>query len=174
LEKGGTSVLADGYLVAGVLSPADEEFAFGFGTFLQLADDLQDVGEDSRCGHRTLFSTGEAGLPLDPIALRLEAYLAAVLALARRVSAPGRNALCDAIGSGLALMFRESIGKQPEYFRRSFVRRAKKGFPVRFSYLRKLRRRLQEDLPAGRDRLSDLDPGLVALMTLSSRVFSLD
>ena len=71
-------------------------------------------------------------------------------------------------------MFRESIGKQPEYFRRSFVRRAKKGFPVRFSYLRKLRRRLQEDLPAGRDRLSDLDPGLVALMTLSSRVFSLD
>ena len=65
LEKGGTSVLADGYLVAGSLEPADEEFCFGFGTFLQLADDLQDIAEDSRCGHRTLFSGGSDGGPLD-------------------------------------------------------------------------------------------------------------
>ncbi|MCK7479553.1 MAG: class 1 isoprenoid biosynthesis enzyme [Candidatus Moduliflexus flocculans] len=63
LEKGGTSVLADGYLVAGDLSAADEEFCFGFGTFLQLADDLQDIAEDSRCGLRTLFTdaAGRAG-----------------------------------------------------------------------------------------------------------------
>jgi hypothetical protein len=174
LEKGGTSVLADGYLVADVLSPADEEFAFGFGTFLQLADDLQDVGEDSRRGHRTLFSTDGPDRPLDATALRLESYLAAVLARARQASAPGRTALCDAIGSGLTLMFRESVGKQPDHFRRAFVRRAKKGFPARFSFLRKLRRRLQEDLPDGSARLADLDPGLVALMALSSRVFSLD
>ena len=71
-------------------------------------------------------------------------------------------------------MFRESTGKQPEHFRRAFVRRAKRGFPVRFSYLRKLRRRLGDKLPGGRDRLSDLDPGMVALMALSSRAFSLD
>jgi len=58
LEKGGTSVLADGYLVAGALSPVDEEFCFGFGTFLQFADDLQDIAEDSRRGHRTLFTIG--------------------------------------------------------------------------------------------------------------------
>ena len=71
-------------------------------------------------------------------------------------------------------MFRESVGKQPEYFRRVFVRRAKRTFPVRFSYLRKLRRRFNDGLPAGCDRLADLDPGLVALMALSSRAFSLD
>ncbi len=174
LEKGGTSVLADGYLVAGALRPEDEEFCFGFGTFLQLADDLQDIAEDSRCGHRTLFSTGEGEAPLDATALRLESYLAAVLERARRGATPSRSALCDAIGDGLALMFRESVGKQPEYFRRAFVRRAKRAFPLRFSYLRKLRRRLTEKLPAGCDRLADLDPGLVALMALSSRAFSLD
>ncbi|MGZ5478683.1 MAG: hypothetical protein ACXWGZ_03745 [Candidatus Aminicenantales bacterium] len=174
LEKGGTSVLADGYLVAGALRPRDEEFCFGFGTFLQLADDLQDIAEDSQCGHRTLFSSGMAGGPLDATALRLESYLAAVLGKARREATPSRSALCDAIGSGLALMFRESVGKQPEYFRRPFVRRAKHGFPVRFSYLRKLRRRLKDKMPAGRDRLADLDPGLVALMALSSRAFALD
>lgn len=71
-------------------------------------------------------------------------------------------------------MFRESVGKQPAYFRRSFVRRAKRSFPMRFSYLRKLRLRLKDKLPAGSGRLADLDPGLVALMALSSRAFSLD
>ncbi len=174
LEKGGTSVLADGYLVAGALRPEDEAFCFGFGTFLQLADDLQDIAEDSRCGHRTLFSTGETGAPLDATALQLESYLAAVLERARRGATPSRSALCDAIGGGLALMFRESVGKQPGYFRGAFVRRAKRAFPLRFSYLRKLRRRLKDKLPAGCDRLADLDPGLVALMALSSRAFSLD
>ena len=174
LEKGGTSVLADGYLVAGTLRPQDEAFCFGFGTFLQLADDLQDIAEDSRCGHRTLFSPEKAGGPLDATALRLESYLDAVLGRARAEATSSRSALCDAIGSGLGLMFRESVGKQPEYFRRSFVRRAKHAFPVRFSYVRKLRRRLSDRLPQGCDRLADLDPGLVALMALSSRAFALD
>lgn len=174
LEKGGTSVLADGYLVAGALGPADEEFCFGFGTFLQLADDLQDIAEDARSGHRTLFSAGNGPDPLDAGVLRLESYLAAVLEKTRRAATPARSALCDAIGGGLGLMFRESVGKQPGYFSRGFVRRAKRSFPARFSYLRKLRRRLQGALPAGCDRLADLDPGLVALMALSSRAFSLD
>jgi len=174
LEKGGTSVLADGYLVAGTLRPEDEDFCFGFGTFLQLADDLQDIAEDSRRGHRTLFSTNGGGAPLDPTALRLESYLASVLERAGRKAAPSREALCQAIGSGLGLMFRESVGKHRGRFRGSFVRRAKRAFPVRFSYLRKMRRQMQTKVPAGCDRLSDLDPGLVALMALSSRAFALD
>ena len=175
LEKGGTSVLADGYLVAGTLGPRDEQFCFGFGTFLQLADDLQDLAEDSACGHRTLFSEGVAtAAPLDGAALRLESYLAAVLERVRGGASPARAALCDAIAGGLALMFRESVGKQPGYFRRSFVRRARRSFPMRFSYLRKLRRGLADKIPAGSGRLADLDSGLVALMALSSRAFSLD
>ena len=174
LEKGGTSVLADGYLVAGRLKPADEDFCFGFGTFLQLADDLQDIAEDARCGHRTLFSRRTGRAPLDGQAAKLSHYLAGVLERARPGATASRSALCDAIGSGLSLMFLESVGKHPEYFSRSFVRRSKQAFPVRSSYLRKLRRRLGGQLPTGAARLSDLDPGLVALMALSSRAFALD
>ena len=174
LEKGGTSVLADGYLVAGALAPADERFCFGFGTFLQLADDLQDIAEDAGSGRLTLFSAALGRGPLDDLVLRLESYLAAVLELARRGASPARLALCQAIGAGQGLMFRESVGKEPAYFRRRFVRRAKRSFPLRFSYLRKLRRRLAATLPEGRGRLADLDPGLAALMALSSRAFSLD
>jgi hypothetical protein len=174
LEKGGTSVLADGYLVAGALAPADEEFCFGFGTFLQLVDDLQDMAEDRRRGHRTLFSAGADRTSLDATAARLENYLAAVLARARRGASPRREALCDAIEGGLTLMFRESVGKRPDGFSRSFVRQARRGFPVRFSYLEKLRRRLRDKMPPGCGRLADLDAGLVALMAVSSRAFALD
>ncbi len=174
LEKGGTSVLADGYLVAGRLGPADEDFCFGFGTFLQMADDLQDIVEDARRGHRTLFSSRAGRAPLDGQAAKLGRYLAAVLAKAKPGATARRSALCDAIGSGCSLMFLESVGKHPEYFSRRFVRRSRREFPLRFSYLRKLRRRLGEQLPPGRDRLCDFDPGLVALMALSSRAFALD
>jgi hypothetical protein len=52
-EKGGSSVLADLYLVTGGASFLEERFAFGYGVFLQLLDDLQDVGRDLAAGHPT-------------------------------------------------------------------------------------------------------------------------
>lgn len=55
-EKGGTSVLADGYLVAGKLTPEQEQALFGYGVFLQLLDDIQDIKEDTEADTKTLFS----------------------------------------------------------------------------------------------------------------------
>lgn len=55
-DKGGTSVLADGYLVAGNLSPETSRFFYGYGVWLQLADDLQDLEEDLANNTTTLFS----------------------------------------------------------------------------------------------------------------------
>lgn len=55
-DKGGTSVLADGYLVAGRLTPEQQRFLFGFGIWLQLADDLQDLQEDLAGKVSTIFT----------------------------------------------------------------------------------------------------------------------
>jgi len=55
-EKGGTSVLADGYLVAGKLSREQEQALFGYGIYLQLLDDIQDVKEDIDAETKTIFS----------------------------------------------------------------------------------------------------------------------
>lgn len=55
-DKGGTSVLADGYLVAGRLSPEQQRFLFGYGIWLQLADDLQDLQEDLDGRVSTIFT----------------------------------------------------------------------------------------------------------------------
>lgn len=56
LFKGGLSVLIDRCFVDRELSFEDMIFYFGFGFFLQLADDLQDIAEDSGNGHQTLMT----------------------------------------------------------------------------------------------------------------------
>jgi len=55
-DKGGCSVLADGYLVAGELPEEIRQFFFGYGVWLQLADDIQDISEDIQSETRTLFT----------------------------------------------------------------------------------------------------------------------
>jgi hypothetical protein len=56
--KGGTSVLADAFLVKGNLTIKEMHFAFAYGSFLQLLDDLQDAVVDKKDNHQTLFSIG--------------------------------------------------------------------------------------------------------------------
>ena len=56
ITKGGASVLADGYLVAGKLTAERKDFLFGYGAYLQLLDDIQDLNEDHQAGLMTVFS----------------------------------------------------------------------------------------------------------------------
>lgn len=55
-EKGGASVVADGYLVAGKMTAEQEQALFGYGVYLQLLDDIQDVKEDANADTKTMFS----------------------------------------------------------------------------------------------------------------------
>lgn len=56
LYKGGISVLIDRYFVHKELTEADLHFYLGFGFFLQLADDLQDITEDSGKLNQTIMT----------------------------------------------------------------------------------------------------------------------
>lgn len=56
IDKGGTSVLADGYLINGVLSEEEERFMFLFGVWLQFVDDIQDVNDDMKENICTAFT----------------------------------------------------------------------------------------------------------------------
>lgn len=56
LYKGGISVLIDRYFVHKELTEADLHFYLGFGFFLQLADDLQDITEDGEKYNQTIMT----------------------------------------------------------------------------------------------------------------------
>lgn len=174
LDKGGTSVIADGYLVAGHLTPGQEDFCFGFGAFLQMADDLQDITEDLRNGHQTLFSQGAAHGSLDTRVHRLFGFMNVTLDRTLDPDRSADRALRDIISRCCTLMAMESAGKQAGFFSPGLVRAFQEAFPVRFSYLRKLRRTLEKKTLNGREKISDLDPVSTALLTLSSRALALD
>lgn len=54
--KGGTSVLADAYIVKGELTKDEELFSYGYGVLLQISDDLQDLKEDIANNHHTMVN----------------------------------------------------------------------------------------------------------------------
>lgn len=61
--KGGSSVLADAYLIAGYLTKDQIYFAFMYGVILQLADDIQDIDSDLKQNHFTVMNVqGTLGL----------------------------------------------------------------------------------------------------------------
>jgi hypothetical protein len=54
IEKGGSSVLADAYLINGTLTEKEATFFFGYGVLLQICDDLQDGKKDLQEQHMGL------------------------------------------------------------------------------------------------------------------------
>lgn len=73
--KGGSSVLADAFLVKGTLMADEQNFAFSYGAFLQLLDDFQDIREDRKDGYMTLFSRKDPEECLDAEILTLIAFI---------------------------------------------------------------------------------------------------
>eukprot|EP00005_Dracoamoeba_jomungandri_P002786 CAMPEP_0174250864 /NCGR_PEP_ID=MMETSP0439-20130205/888_1 /TAXON_ID=0 /ORGANISM="Stereomyxa ramosa, Strain Chinc5" /LENGTH=693 /DNA_ID=CAMNT_0015331037 /DNA_START=67 /DNA_END=2148 /DNA_ORIENTATION=- len=72
MEKGGTSVLSDGYLVHGDMSEEDALFTFGLGVALQLVDDLQDTSRDIAVNQHTMCTLPFLlKQPCDSVACRL-------------------------------------------------------------------------------------------------------
>ncbi|CAF0822390.1 unnamed protein product [Rotaria sordida] len=74
-EKGGASLIAAGFLIEGRLTRAKIAYLEYLGFGLQLLDDLQDVKEDMKNNHRTIFTqTLAEGRPLDVPTARLIQY----------------------------------------------------------------------------------------------------
>lgn len=73
--KGGFSVLIDRFFVHKEITEADFLFYLAFGYFLQLADDLQDVKEDSELGYSTLFTLDLHSSSMEALVNKMLHYL---------------------------------------------------------------------------------------------------
>ena len=142
LEKGGTSVLADGYLVAGSLSERHAEFTFGFGAFLQLVDDLQDVEGDGRDGLLTVFSQTARRWPLDAITNRTLQFGRRVLELLPCFDAPEAEPFKELMRRSATLLVVLAAGRAARLHTRDYIRELEGRSPFRFAFLEKQSRRL--------------------------------
>ena len=140
--KGGSSVLADGFLVKGNLSKDEMQFSFKYGAFLQLLDDLQDAIEDRAQGHQTIFSIQEDE-KLDENINRLISYIFKV-----NTSIQGESQsmvfMKEVISSCTLIMIMDAVGRNQTLVSRKFYNKLESYSKVRLSFYRKLELRINE------------------------------
>ena len=141
-EKGGTSVLADGYLAAGDLNREQAQFVFDWGVLLQLADDLQDVDADCRDGVWTLFSQAAAGGPLDELTNRTLHFAARVMGRMRQLPGAKSPALQELIARSSVSMVLRCAGAACERYTRAYMSELEPHSPFRIAFLNERRKQL--------------------------------
>ena len=138
VEKGGASVLADGYLVAGDMTREQEQALFGYGIYLQLLDDIQDVKEDSLASTKTIFSC----LPekdLGRFVNKTIHFGRMALEEMRCFNGVKSEDFLGLMNRSIEMMVVESVGLNETWYSNDYLKEIEKVSPLHFSYLRKTR-----------------------------------
>jgi hypothetical protein len=137
-EKGGASVLADGYLVAGEMTREQEQALFGYGIYLQLLDDIQDVKEDSLASTKTIFSC----LPEKDLGRFVNKTIHfGRMALEEMGCFKGVKSddFLGLMNRSIEMMIVESVGLNETWYSNDYLEAIEKVSPLHFGYLRKKR-----------------------------------
>jgi hypothetical protein len=141
-EKGGTSVLADGYLVKGTLTQAEQTLMFHYGTLTQLVDDLEDLEQDLVNGLMTVFSATAGRWPLEPVTNRTMQFAGKAMEALDEFDAPAAEPLKALIHRSITPLLIGEIGSAGKYLSPAYLRTLEPHSPFRFSFIRKQRKKL--------------------------------
>jgi len=142
-EKGGASVLADAYLVAGKLSIEDAIWADAIGYSLQILDDIQDVIGDTKNGHHTQITLMyQRKIPLDRICTRLLRSFDRLINPAYYNFSPTQDRdyyeLRTAMAVMIGTMVLKTVSKRPELYTEQYIKDLEDLSPIPFSSLKKV------------------------------------
>ncbi len=141
-EKGGTSVLADGYLVAGTLTPEQARLVFGYGAFTQLMDDLEDIQQDQREGRMTLFSQTARQWPLDGLTNHFFHFGRVLFEDMSAFHSQSASALAELIAISIDPVLIDTVGRAGKYYSKEYLRELERHLAFRFAPLQKQREKL--------------------------------
>jgi len=149
-SKGGASVLADALLASATLSPEAERFAYFWGAFLQLADDLQDLREDRGEGALTLFTGAADRAPLDALTAKTLNFGSQVMRLMDCLPHEPVHAgeedwsgpLKDLIRTSSRTVVIRSAGELEEFYSPEYLAALERYSPCRFAFLRERRKQM--------------------------------
>lgn len=143
-EKGGTSVLADAYLIRGKLKDDEAEFMFCYGVLLQIIDDLQDIEEDFRNAHMTIFSQIEDKYDLDRLVNKLFNFIDDFFHNENTFTSEKAEKLKKVIQDCSKIMIFEAISKNKKRFSKQYIKDVEDSLVIRFYYLKKIKSKFQE------------------------------
>lgn len=141
-EKGGTSVLADGYLVAGSLTPSQQEKMFAYGALTQLVDDLEDAQSDRESGLTTVFSQTLGRWRLDKITNRTLCFGERVVEILAVDAPPILDPLIELFREAVPLVIIQAAAGQGRYFSRDYALNMQGHFPLRFRAMQARQKRI--------------------------------
>lgn len=141
--KGGTSALADGFLVAGDLSPEQARFTYDYGAFTQLMDDLEDVHADLQAGIQTIYSQTAGKWPLDRLVNKTLNIGLRVLEELDAFQGKDLELMKEILHLSFNPILIDSAACAGPYLSRQYMRNLQSRFPFRFSFIKKQRRRFQ-------------------------------
>lgn len=144
IEKGATSVLADGVLVAGKLQPWQMEIIFNYGVFAQFMDDQEDVAADLEQNALTVFTECASRGPLDKLMNRLFAFSRVVLKGLDAFEHERSRPLKEISLVGIDLLLIDACARTGKFYSRGYLNMLEKHFPFRFNYLREVRKKIKK------------------------------
>ena len=135
-EKGGASVLADGYLVAGKLPQLHEQALFGYGIYLQLLDDIQDIKEDADTNMKTMC-TSLKSRNLGEFVNRTIHFGRAALEEMKCFEAANVDVFLKLMNRSIETMIIESVGLNESGFSENYLLEIEKVSPLHFDFIRR-------------------------------------
>ncbi len=143
-EKGGTSVLADGFLAAGELSAEEMEIIFNYGAFAQLMDDQEDIEQDLRHRELTLFTEAARHGKTDGVMNRVFNFAHQVLQGLESFKNPQAAPLKKMSMKGIDLLLMDAVLRTEKYYSKPYLRQLEVSFPFRFEYLKRVRKTIRK------------------------------
>ncbi len=140
-EKGGTSVLADGFLVAGDLTDEQMQAIFNFGAFAQLLDDQEDLPRDLKEHNRTLFTEAAKSGKVDQTLNRMFNFAHSVLRGMNAFSQAGTKPLQQISISNIDLLMINAMSQTARFYSSEYLQGLEWYFPFRFKFANKIGRR---------------------------------
>lgn len=140
--KGGTSVLADAFLVKPDLTEEEMLFAFQYGTFLQLIDDLQDISEDLNTKHRTYFNFKRNASETDARIEKLLGFLLEVNSI-KVNDTPNQKIIKMIIREGSILLIMEAVSRNQSHITSDLYATLETYSKVRLSFYQKLQQEVE-------------------------------
>lgn len=139
-KKGGSSVLADGFLVKGKLTENEVRFTLGFGIILQLCDDIQDVQSDIDSKSATIFSLSANGHKLDVLVNKLFRLIEDVLTTdIKTIRFEHDEKIVPFMLQCCNFIVLDGIMTHKKYFTKQYIKNIEKYLPVTPKYLNNIK-----------------------------------